>query len=152
MKLNLHTIQLKSVSLKTVAMGSIAALALLAAPLSLVQSAHAEGGRRADSLEQLNLSEAQTSQIEAIRAEARSQRESVLTPEQQTALENSELRGRRALRQLDLSDTQRSQLRDIHQAAREQVSNVLTDEQRSQLEAIREERREGRHERRSQRR
>ncbi|MEL6491663.1 MAG: hypothetical protein AAFV85_07470 [Cyanobacteria bacterium J06634_6] len=127
-------------NLKTVAIGSLAALALLAAPLGLVKASHAEGGRGGQHLEQLDLSEAQRTQIEAIRTDTRSQIESVLTADQQATLENSEQRGRRAFRELDLSEDQREQLRAIHEDSRDQVSEVLTDEQRSQLEEMREQR------------
>ena len=135
-------------NLKTAAIGSLAALALLAAPLGLMKSVHAEGGGRGHHLEQLDLSDAQRSQIEAIRTNTRSQIDSVLTANQQATLENSEQRGRRAFRELDLSEDQREQLREIHEASRDRVSSVLTDAQRSQLE----ERREQRSERRDLRR
>ena len=127
-------------NLKTVAIGSLAALALLAAPLGLVKASHAEGGRGGQRLEQLDLSEAQRTQIEAIRTDTRSQIESVLTADQQATLENSEQRSRRAFRELNLSEDQREQLRAIHEDSRDQVSEVLTDEQRSQLEEMREQR------------
>lgn len=127
-------------NLKTAAIGSLAALALLAAPLGLMKIAHAEGVGRGDRFEQLNLSDAQRTQLEAIRTDTRSQVEAILTTEQQTALENSEERGPRAFRQLDLSEDQRQQLRAIYEDSREEISAILTDEQRSQIEDMRQQR------------
>ncbi|MEL6603073.1 MAG: hypothetical protein AAFP20_07590 [Cyanobacteria bacterium J06614_10] len=126
-------------NLKTVSVGSLFALAMLIAPLSTVASAQAEGGRRGGHhLEQLDLSEAQTEQIEAIRADAREQIGDVLTSEQRATLENSEGRGRRAFRELDLSEDQRNEIRAIHEDSREQVNEILTPAQRQQVEEIRE--------------
>lgn len=124
-------------NLKNISLAAIATLTLLAAPLVTVQSAQAEGGRRGQRLEQLNLSDTQTSQIEAIRSDARSQIQSVLTDEQQAQLENSESQGRRAMRELDLSDSQREEIRSIHEASREEVQSILTPEQQAQVEEMR---------------
>ncbi|MGD1897462.1 MAG: Spy/CpxP family protein refolding chaperone [Phormidesmis sp.] len=126
---------------QTISLGALATLSLLAAPMVMTHSAHAQGdGRRGQHLEQLNLSEDQASQIEAIHNDARSQMESVLTDEQQAQLESSEDRGRRAWRQLNLSDSQREELQGIREASREEVNAVLTDEQQAQLEDMRAER------------
>ncbi|MEL6937581.1 MAG: Spy/CpxP family protein refolding chaperone [Cyanobacteria bacterium J06598_1] len=127
-------------NLKAVSFGAIATLSLLAVPLAMTHSAHAEGGRRGHHLEQLDLSEAQTADIEAIREGTRSQMQSVLTAEQRTQLENSENQGRRAFRQLDLSESQREQLRSIREASREEIKGVLTAEQQAQLEEMHEQR------------
>ncbi|NEP19997.1 MAG: hypothetical protein F6J97_24435 [Leptolyngbya sp. SIO4C1] len=130
-------------SLKTLSFGSLAALALLAASLTLVKSVNAGGDR--GHFEQLNLTEAQSTQIEAIRSDTRSQIEAVLTPEQQASLDDSES-FRRGLKALDLSDDQRSQIRSIHASSREQIEAVLTEEQRQQLLAARDRRgHRGRH-------
>ena len=122
---------LKAFSLKSASLCGLAVLAVLAAPVGLIQSAHAqEGSRQGDRIERLaedlNLSDAQRADIESIHQNARAQLQSVLTAEQQTILENSEQRGRRAFRELDLSEDQRTELRAIGEASREQVSNVLT--------------------------
>ncbi|MGD1865004.1 MAG: Spy/CpxP family protein refolding chaperone [Phormidesmis sp.] len=130
-------------NLKTFSLVGFSAVALLATPFVVTHSvsAQGEGGRRGGhSLEQLDLSASQTSQIEAIRDDAKAQMQTVLTAEQRATLESSEDRGRQAFRQLDLSETQREQLRAIHEDSREDISAVLTDEQLEQLEAMREER------------
>lgn len=125
-------------NLTTITFSSLVALALLVAPWALGGSAQAGGGRRGHHLEQLNLTDAQSAQIQTIRTDTRSQMRAVLTAEQRALLENSESGGRRAWRNLDLSDDQRSQLRSIREASHEQVSEVLTDEQLQQLEEMRE--------------
>lgn len=122
--------------LKSISLGGLAAVALLAAPLALLKSANAEGsGHQGPNFEQINLTEAQSSQIEAIRTDSRSQISALLTPEQRTAFANSA--GRGGFRELDLTDEQRSQIRTIKKGSREQISAVLTDEQRQELMAMR---------------
>lgn len=122
---------------KKIALGSLAAIALIAAPLAWAGTANAEGncggGRR---FEQLNLTEAQSDQIESIRTETRSQMEAVLTPEQRETLAASDS-PRRGFRSLDLSDEQRSQIRDLKEGSREQINAILTEEQRQQLGEMR---------------
>ncbi len=113
-------------NLKTAALTSFAAIVLLSAPLGMINTAQAEGGRSGHRLEQLDLTD------------ARAQMRSILTEEQIATLESSE--GRRAWRALDLSDSQREQLRSIREASREEISAVLTEEQRAQVQSMREER------------
>jgi Spy/CpxP family protein refolding chaperone len=125
-------------NLKTAALTSFAAIVLLSAPLGMINTAQAEGGRSGHRLEQLDLTDAQSTQIEAIHTNARAQMRSILTEEQIATLESSE--GRRAWRALDLSDSQREQLRSIREASREEISAVLTEEQRAQVQSMREER------------
>ncbi len=128
-------------NLVSITLGSLAALTLVVAPFGMMRFAHAEGGGRGHHLEQLNLSDEQAAQIEALRTSAHDQMEAILTDEQRTALESSENQGRRAWRQLDLSEDQRSQLRTIRESTREQIGALLTDEQRQQMEAMHEGRR-----------
>ncbi|MEL6160557.1 MAG: hypothetical protein AAFR18_15215 [Cyanobacteria bacterium J06627_32] len=133
-------------NLKTVSFGSLFALTMFIAPLSTAAFAQADGGpnggrRGGNHLEQLDLTAAQSEQIEAIRADAREQIGDVLTREQRATLGNSEARGRGAFRELNLSEDQRSQIRAIHEDSRDQVSRVLTPEQREQIEEMRESRR-----------
>ena len=130
-------------NLKTISFGILAAT-LLTTPLVLMKAADAvDGDRHGAKFEQLNLTEAQTAQIEAIRTETHSQVETLLTPEQRTALENTES-GRGGLRGLDLTDEQRSQIRTLKEDSREQINAILTDDQRQTLETLRSEGRGGR--------
>lgn len=118
---------------KTLSLGSLAAIALIAAPLTWVHTANAEGNSRGGHpLEQLTLTEAQSTQVEAIRTETRSQMEAVLTPEQRQTLAASNS-PREGFRALDLSDDQRSEIRTLRESSREQINAILTDEQRQQL-------------------
>ena len=131
---HLHQIvQIMNFNFKTLSLGSLAAIALIAAPLTWVHTANAEGnGRGGHPLEQLTLTEAQSSQVEAIRTETRSQMEAVLTPEQRQTLAASDS-PREGFRALDLSDDQRSEIRSLRESSREQINAILTDEQRQQL-------------------
>jgi periplasmic protein CpxP/Spy len=106
--------------------------------LAQIHAERGERGPRGNHFEQLNLTEEQSSQIEAIRTETRSQMQAVLTPEQQAAVGENE--GPRAWRSLDLTEAQRSQMQAIREASKERIDAVLNDEQRQQLEQMREER------------
>ncbi|EDX86456.1 LTXXQ motif family [Synechococcus sp. PCC 7335] len=130
-------------NLKTFSLGSLAAIALLSAPLVFISSAQAGGAHRiGHHLEQLNLSDDQSSQIQAILTDTRSQVQAVLTEEQRAILESTE--GRRAWKELDLTDSQRDQIRSISEASREEVRALLTEEQRDQLQSMRQARRDRR--------
>lgn len=133
-------------NLRTVSFVSLAAIALLSAPVGIVSEAQAEGGRRSQRLEQLDLSADQFEQIQAIRTDARSQIDSILTDEQRATLAGRE--DRRAWRELDLSDSQREQIRSVYEASRAEASAILTTEQQAQLEAMRENRQHRRNSRR----
>lgn len=91
-----------------------------------------QGRERGPRLENLNLTDAQSAEIEAIRTAARSQAEAVLTPEQRAAVANSDS-PRAAMRSPDLTAAQREQIRSIHEDVRQKIDAVLTDEQRQQL-------------------
>lgn len=120
-------------NLKTIAFGGLTALTLIAAMTHLPARADGTGGpRRGHALEQLNLSAEQTSQIEAIRADAKSQMQAVLTPEQQTAAAAD---GGHGWRQLNLTDAQRSQMQSVREASKAKIDAVLTADQRQQLAA-----------------
>ena len=124
-------------NLKTLSFCILTAAALVAVPLTLMKSANADGGGCGSSkLEQLDLTGAQSSQIEVIRTETRSQIEAVLTPEQRSALGDDEL-GRGSWRSLDLTEEQRNQIRTIKDGSREQISTVLTEEQRQEITTAR---------------
>lgn len=118
-------------NLKTIAFGGLTALTLIAAMTHLPARADGTGGPRGGhALEQLNLSAEQTSQIATIRADAKSQMQAVLTPEQQTAAAAD---GGHGWRQLNLTNAQRSQMQSIHKASKAKIDAVLTAEQRQQL-------------------
>lgn len=102
------------------------------------------GGKGGMMLEQLNLTDEQQAQIDAIRDDAKAQSLNVLTDAQRAEVESSleaDEPLHHGMRDLDLSEEQRQQLRAIHEASHEAVENVLTDEQRQQLETARAEHR-----------
>jgi periplasmic protein CpxP/Spy len=82
---------------------------------------------------QLNLTEAQREQIQAIRQDARSQIAALLTPEQRSiaiaTLENGDSL-RSIIDQLNLSDQQETEIRAVIRTHMEAASEVLTQEQR----------------------
>jgi periplasmic protein CpxP/Spy len=138
---------------KTLSLASLSAIALIAAPLAMTHLAQAQDagqgpggmrGRGGHHFEQLNLTEAQSTQIEAIRADAHSQMQAILTPQQQAAVGDE---GPRGWRDLDLSEEQRSQIQTIREASKERIDAVLTDEQRQQLEQMHQQREERRSDR-----
>lgn len=94
--------------------------------------------RRGEMAERLNLTPEQQTELEAIKNDARSQVEAVLTDDQLAALEEVTGRDRRrAMRNLDLSEEQRTQLQSIREASRAAADEVLTDEQQAQLQEMR---------------
>jgi len=102
--------------------------------------------------EQLNLTEQQRSQIEAIRQAKRQEMEAVLTPEQRSQLEAARQSGnpRGAMRNLNLTEAQKTQLRQIRESGRQQMEAVLTPEQRQILESARQNRQQNRPNRQGQ--
>ena len=91
--------------------------------------------------EELNLTTAQQTELDAIKEESRTQVESILTDDQLAALEGKTGRERhQAMRNLDLSETQRTQLQSVRETSRAAADEVLTDEQQAQLQAMRAER------------
>ncbi|MEM6255496.1 MAG: Spy/CpxP family protein refolding chaperone [Cyanobacteria bacterium P01_D01_bin.156] len=97
--------------------------------------------RREDFAEKLDLTPAQQSELDAIKENARSQAESVLTDEQQAAVAGKTGREwMQAVRGLDLSEEQRTELQEIRENSRAAADEVLTDEQQAQLQEMRQQR------------
>ena len=102
-----------------------------------------EGGRFGEGpgqmLEQLNLTEAQQTQLQSIRDDAKAQMLNVLNETQRAELEAALADGEplpSAVRDLDLTEEQRQQLRAIHESSHETARNVFTEEQREQMRAM----------------
>ncbi|MEM7066686.1 MAG: hypothetical protein AAF572_26415 [Cyanobacteria bacterium P01_B01_bin.77] len=97
--------------------------------------------RREEFAEKLNITPEQQAELDAIRENAYTQAEAVLSADQLTALEDKTGRERgRAMRDLDLSEEQRTQLQEIREESRAAADEVLTAEQLAQLEEMRENR------------
>ncbi|MBT9311580.1 Spy/CpxP family protein refolding chaperone [Leptothoe kymatousa] len=110
--------------------------------------AHALPGQM---VEALNLTAQQQTELDAIKENARTQINTVLTADQQAEVGDVEGRElKRAMRQLDLSQEQRTQLRSIREDSRAAMNEVLTDEQQTQLQAMKAERHGQRHSRRAE--
>lgn len=82
--------------------------------------------------------------MEALRAEAKTKMEAVLTEEQQQQLQQAEppadgqRKGRGFRRLSNLTEAQRTQLRQIHQETHQQKDDILSAEQQAQIKAIQE--------------
>ena len=127
-------------------------------PVLLAQSPQKERGPWKD----LNLTDAQKTQIQAIRRDSRTKMEAVFTPEQKAKLEaakqarRAEWQARKAQGQtgqrqpgqhhgrgkgdfadLNLSEIQKSQIRQIRESEKQQIQALLTAEQRQKIEQFR---------------
>lgn len=120
--------------------GSTAALGLAIAPLT-AQADPPEGGRprlerRANLIEELNLTDAQQAQFQEIRRDTRAQIADVFTEDQRQSFREGLEAGEpfpMVIQSLNLSDEQHDQLRSIMETSMERRRNVLTEEQREQL-------------------
>jgi len=90
----------------------------------------------------LNLTDAQKAQLKTIHENAKTQRQSVFTPEQRAIMEQARQSGdRKGVRKsLNLTDAQKQQLKAIAQDTITKVDNVLTPEQKQQLAQFRQDR------------
>ena len=124
-------------------------------PLLLAQTPQKERGP----WKELNLTDAQKTQIQAIRRDSRIKFEAVLTPEQKAKLEaakqarRAEWQARKAQGQtqgqagqrqrkdnfaeLNLTEAQKTQMRQIRESEKQQIQAVLTPEQRQKLKQFR---------------
>ncbi|WP_373528562.1 Spy/CpxP family protein refolding chaperone [Nostoc sp.] len=116
--------------------------------------------------QELNLTDAQKTQIQTIRQSSRAQMEAVFTPEQKAKLEAAK-QARRDQRQagqeqpgqrpqkgkfadLNLTEAQKTQMRQIRESEKQQIQAVLTPEQQQKLAQFRESIKQRRQQRNSQ--
>jgi periplasmic protein CpxP/Spy len=117
---------------------------LLTAPV-LSQSVEAfdgGGARMERGLKELNLTEAQKTQMKALREAGRIEMERILTPEQQATLKAAKgKRGdRRGIMQsLNLTDAQKTLLKAFREKQRQSFEAILTPDQKAKLEQKRSE-------------
>jgi Spy/CpxP family protein refolding chaperone len=93
-------------------------------------------GNIVEALAELDLTEAQRNQIEAIFANSRSQVEALLSAEQRTAFADTLAETqdfREAMQAANLTEDQRATVREIMQGSRDDIAAVLTEEQLAQL-------------------
>lgn len=132
---------------------SFAVNAQTASPLSLqlAQTPQKERGP----WKELGLTDAQKTQIQAIRRDSRTKFEAVLTPEQKAKLEAAkqarqaqrqagqgqrqpgQRRGKGGFAELNLTEAQKTQMRQIRESEKQQIQAVFTPEQRQKLEQFR---------------
>ncbi|NEZ67341.1 hypothetical protein D0962_32070 [Leptolyngbyaceae cyanobacterium CCMR0082] len=129
--------------------GALMLTALVASPAILKASnANAFSPNMAEGL---NLTSEQQAELNAIKDNARTQIEAILTEDQVAELDGQTGRDRRqAMRSINLSEEQRTQLQAIREASRASADEVFTDEQQAQLQAMRANRIEGRKNRREE--
>ena len=102
----------------------------------------------------LNLTEAQKTQMKAIRESAMARRQSVLTAEQRAQVEQMRQSGNRGgwgKNSLNLTEAQKQQMKAIMEDSKKQMENVLTAEQKAQLQTMKEQRQSMRESRRNDR-
>ncbi|MBD2532955.1 P pilus assembly/Cpx signaling pathway, periplasmic inhibitor/zinc-resistance associated protein [Nostoc flagelliforme FACHB-838] len=120
-------------------------------PVLLAQTPQRQKGPWKD----LNLTDAQKTQIQTIRRDSRAKFEAVLTPEQKVKLEAAkqarqaqrqagqgqrqpgQRRGKGDFADLNLSETQKTQMRQIRESEKQQIQAVFTPEQLQKLEQFR---------------
>ena len=106
-------------------------------PLQIAQTSphHGRGGL----FSRLGLTDQQKADIKQIRQQTRSQRQNIITSEQEqafkTAMQNHQ-GFKAAIQAMNLSDQQKSDLKQLMQSNREQIKAVLTPEQQTQLEQL----------------
>jgi periplasmic protein CpxP/Spy len=91
--------------------------------------------KRGERWVQLDLTDAQKTQLQQIKASTRQQMEAVLTPEQKAQLLQAKRNRQRP--NLNLSDAQKSQMQSIYENSMRQMNAVLTPEQQQKLQALR---------------
>ncbi len=105
--------------------------------------------------QELGLTDAQKTQIQAIRRDSRTKFEALLTPEQKAKLEAAkqarqaqrqagqgqrqpgQRRGKGGYADLNLTEAQKTQMRQIRESEKQQIQAVLTPEQLQKLEQLR---------------
>ncbi len=144
-KPSLSTHTMNRLTFKHVLSGALMLAALVATPAIL--KTNSANALPPGVVEELNLTPEQQAELDAIKTDARTQVDAVLTDEQLAALEGKTGRERmQAMWSLDLSEEQRTQLQAIREASRAAADEVFTDEQQAQLQAMRSERQKNRRE------
>jgi Spy/CpxP family protein refolding chaperone len=125
----------------TVAVGAVAIPSLVSAQNNNPNRTE-KMQKRQDAFKQLNLTEAQKTQMKAIRESAKTRRQSVLTAEQRAIMEQARQSGDRkgVKKSLNLTDAQKQQMKAIGEDTKAQIKNVLTPAQQQQLEQMKQQR------------
>jgi periplasmic protein CpxP/Spy len=133
--------KLLAIACVTVAVGTVAIPSLVSAQNNNPNRTE-NMKKRQDALKQLNLTEAQKTQMKAIHESAKARRQSVLTPEQRTLIEKARQSGDRkgVMKSLNLTDAQKQQMKAIAEDTKAQMKNILTPTQQQQLEQMKQQR------------
>jgi len=100
------------------------------------QTTTAPANRMERGWSQLNLSDAQKTQIKQIREQAKADMQKQLSPAQLSQLQAAKQSGnkRAGMKALNLSEQQKQAMKQIKDRERQQIQAILTPEQRQQLE------------------
>jgi len=137
---------LLAIACVTVAVGAVAVPNLVAAQNTSQNSSESRKPRQGEYWKQLNLTEAQKTQMKSIRESAKARSQAVLTAEQRAIMEKARQSGdRKGVRKsLNLTDAQKQQMKAIAEDTKAQMKNVLTPAQQQQFEQMKQQRQENR--------
>jgi Spy/CpxP family protein refolding chaperone len=137
---------LLAIACVTVAVGVVAIPNIVAAQNTTQNSTEKRKPRQGEGWKQLNLTEAQKTQMKAIRESAKTRSQSVLTAEQRAIVEQARQSGdRKGVRKsLNLTEAQKQQMKAIAEDTKAQMKNVLTPAQQQQLEQMKQQRQSNR--------
>lgn len=126
----------------TVAVGAASLPSLVSAQDSMQNRTENRKPRGGEQWKKLNLTEAQKTEMKAIRENAKSRRDAVLTPEQRALITQAKQSGDRkgVKKSLNLTDAQKQQMKAIGEDSKRQVEAILTAEQKAQIAKFRAER------------
>ena len=138
--------KLLAIACVTVAVGAVAIPNLVAAQNTTQNSTEKRKPRQGEGWKQLNLTEAQKSQMKSIRESAKARSQAVLTAEQRAIMEQARQSGdRKGVRKsLNLTDAQKQQMKAIAEDTKTQMKNVLTPAQQQQVEQMKQQRQSNR--------
>jgi periplasmic protein CpxP/Spy len=129
----------------TVAVGAVAIPSFVSAQ-NTSQNSTENRKPHQGAFKQLNLTEAQKTQMKAIHESAKARRQSVLTSEQRAIMEQSRQSGdRKGVRKsLNLTEAQKTQMKAIGEDTKAQMQKILTPAQLQQLEQMKQQRQSNR--------
>ncbi|PZU99334.1 MAG: hypothetical protein DCE90_02125 [Pseudanabaena sp.] len=134
--------KIAAIACVTVAVGAASLPSLVSAQTSMPNRMENRKPRGEGAWKNLNLTEAQKTQMKSIRESAKTRREAVLTAEQRAVIAQARQSGDRkgVKNSLNLTEAQKQQMKAIMQDTKTQIENVLTPEQKQQIAKFREER------------
>ncbi|MEM9908370.1 MAG: Spy/CpxP family protein refolding chaperone [Cyanobacteria bacterium P01_D01_bin.44] len=138
MKRQLSLLLASLVSVIALAPAAVAQPSVSEVPVNNIQAmTKGRGGAAWSEVENLNLTAAQTEDINAIKVGVAEQMAEILTPEQLETFQTAQANGddmRSTMMGLGLSRDQRSDVMGVMRVAQDEIMGILTPEQRAQIE------------------